>query len=351
MGDLLVLFAAAELTIAVAAFAGIVGHAVWAGRRARRRREVRDSARRGLDRFLRTGGLDTEGLRPLERLGLDELLDLLGELAGTLAGVARRRVGALADELGVDDVAARRCRSRRWRRRLLGARLFTLTGGGEDVVADLFDDRHEEVRAQAAQWAAEHPSPEVVERMIALLDDPATSCRFTVKDSLLRLGRLAAPAVRGHLERGEGALVDALDVAAHVADASFLEPALALLDHPSADVQTRAVAVVGALGGERAVAALVGVLHSPNAEVRAGAARELGRLGQWDAAAAIAGLLHDAEWDVRLAAGTSLRRLGPAGMLLLRRVARDSDDEWAGAMARQVIETDELAARDGGRAR
>ena len=70
-------------------------------------------------------------------------------------------------------------RLQRWWRRLRGVRLFTRVGGGEDVVPQLLADRHAEVRAAAATWASDHPSPALIEflrpvreRYAELADDP-----------------------------------------------------------------------------------------------------------------------------------------------------------------------------------
>jgi len=73
------------------------------------------------------------------------------------AGVDRTVVGELAEEGGVLRDATRLCASRRWRRRLDGARTFAVLGGGEGVVPALLSDAHPAVRAEAAHWAATHP--------------------------------------------------------------------------------------------------------------------------------------------------------------------------------------------------
>ena len=88
----------------------------------------------------------------LDEARVDPAYEILGQ---TLLGAAVER----ADEARAvtQEGGPPRRRGRRWGTRLRGARVLTLLRSGETVVPLLFDDPRPEVRAQAAQWAGDHP--------------------------------------------------------------------------------------------------------------------------------------------------------------------------------------------------
>ena len=110
---------------------------------------------------------------------------LFTHLAPSLSGAKKQQLTELAHALGLLARAATRCRSQWWWRRLQGARLFTLLGGGEHVVPLLFLDRAALVRAQAAEWAVEHPTPAVINALLLLLGDAESLCRLAAQDALV----------------------------------------------------------------------------------------------------------------------------------------------------------------------
>ena len=223
---------------------------------------------------------------------------------------------------------------------------MTLIGGGEDLLPALAEDSSSYVRAQAAEWAADHPSPEATHSLLRMLEDPSSLCRFTAKDSLIRIGRPAAEALAAHLSTASGPSLSAgLEVAAGLPDASYLRGALDHCRHDDAHVRALAAAMLGALGGEPGVAALITLLDDPVATVRAEAARALGKLGHWPAAAALTVLLSDRSYAVRQQAALALGQLGPPGVLFLRR-ALSHHDRFASDVARQVIDLAALAEND-----
>nr|MBA2348214.1 HEAT repeat domain-containing protein [Solirubrobacterales bacterium] len=239
---------------------------------------------------------------------------------------------------GLISRAERWCTSRRWWRRLRGVRLLGLLGRGDDVVPRLLHDANPDVRAEAAAWAAGSRSPAVVERLLELLEDPETLCRFAVKDSLLRLGEPVVDPLARRLPILEGvALREALTIAAALAEPRLRDPALALLGHRDPAVRALASDVVGRIGGVAAAERVAELLSDPDPAPRAAAARALGHLGHWRTAAQLTPLLRDPAWDVRRAAGVALRGLGAPGTLLLRRALADADP-FAADMARQLLE-------------
>jgi HEAT repeat protein len=365
----------------VAALALLVGHGAWRAASERRWRRPVANARAAMAEVADRLELSPGNEAALRRLPSGRLLDLFAALVPSLAGAPREALAEAARALGVIDLAERWCRARSWRRRVRGARLLTLLGGGEAVMPALLADPRVEVRAQAAEWAADHPDPAVAATLVAMLTDPRGLARFTVMDSLIRLGPAVheplAAAIAGRAGAGDGARVGggdgarvggadgapvggadearergaddardggvvaaALEVGAAIADPRLAGAALARLDDGDPVIRARAVALLAAIGGAEHAAAVVGRLEDEAEEVRAAAAIAVGRLGHSQAAPALAARLADPSWLVRRNAALALRGLGASGELLLRRALR-ADDRFARDMARQTLDLPE----------
>jgi hypothetical protein len=282
-----------------------------------------------------------EGEMALQRLAtLPRRLQirLLAEVALPLTGAHRERLTETYRRLGMVDWAVRRCRSRFWWRRLQAVRVLTLLRTGGESVRPLVQDPHPLVRAQAIEWWATAPEPEIVATLVEHLGDASRLCRFTVQDTLLRMGPLVAPALLRGLEGGAApGTANALRVAAGLADPRFLEPALRHSASTDARVRARAATLLGAVGGAAAVERLMQLLRDPEPRARVAAATALGEMEHWPGAHAVAPLLRDPAWEVRRAAGLSLRAMGSPGELFLRRIRTDPDPDIAG-MAKQVLD-------------
>lgn len=339
--SLLLTVALVLAALLLAALVLLVAHGTWrAASEARWRRplaQARTALAQTADRLEAT----PEELQVLRRLPADRRLDLFAELAQSVAGAPRSALAETAAELGVIERAERWCASRWWRRRLRGARLLTTLGGGEQAVPALLADRRPEVRAQAAEWAAGHGSPETVQQLTTMLGDPLGLARFTVMDSLIRLGAAAVEPLRDTIADARGAAaVAALRVGAAIGDPRLAPVARERLDDPEPEVRARAVRLIGAVGGDENAAAVVERLSDPADEVRAAASIALGRLGHWPAAPGLAALLGDPSWEVRRNAALALRVLGPAGELLLGRALRE-EDRFTRDIARQTLDLPE----------
>ena len=343
---LLVYVALAEALLLATSLVVLIGHAVSLRARNRRRGPRLAHAARVLRAALDGRSPDPEGMAALTKLPISAQVNVFGDLSASLGGSGRRRLARLAADLGILERAERWCSSRRWGTRLRGARVLTLLRSGETVVPLLFDDPRPEVRAQAAQWAGDHPDSGAIDHLLSMLSDSATLCRFTVKDSLLRVDHAAAEPLLRHLVRAP--TPDALEVAAGIADARFL--GIALEQSHSADGRSRALAaaLASSIGGSQATDNLVQLLRDPDSNVRAAAASGLGKLGHWPAAGALAEGLRDPSWDVRKAAALALRALGAPGILLLRRALSDRDRS-ASDMAKHVLELPDGRRRLGAR--
>jgi HEAT repeat protein len=347
--DLVVRVLAVELGAFVAALLLLFGHGV-AMERADRRQGPRLHEGRELLRQVARGDAPPAGyLERLAALPLRVRVRLFTELAPSLAGAQRDELSRLARHVGLAAHGERLCRSRFWWRRLHGVRLLGAIGAGHEVVPPLLDDPSPSVRAEAVEWVADHPDPPLVDRLLRLLAEPRGEMRFAIRDSLLRLGARAIEPLEAYLEaHGGAAVVAGMDVAAGLPHPRFASAALRLRGDALPHVRAQAAGLLGAIGGDDAVAALQSLLRDGDAEVRAAAAGGLGRLGHWPAAPALAALLRDPAWDVRRAAAVALRALGSPGLLLLRRALGD-DDAFAADMARQVLDLPDAAGERGAR--
>jgi hypothetical protein len=277
------------------------------------------------------------------RLPLREELELLGALRPSIGGAQAARLTAMAVDAGLERRGERMCASRHWRRRLRGVRLLTLLGCGERAVPALLADPRFLVRAQAVEWAADHPEPAIVDEIVELLGHPEIVVPFTVRDTLQRIGRPAVLSLVAHLERSSGpAAREPLRVANDLADPRMLGVALRLSSDSDAEVRAESARLLGALGGADAVDAVTRMLGDPDETVRAYAALALGRTGQWAAGPALGACLGDPAWQVRRAAALTLRSFGAPGVLLLRRALKDPD-RYARDMARQTLDLPEAA--------
>jgi HEAT repeats/HEAT repeat len=339
--DLLLSVALALAALLLATLVLLVAHGTWRALSDARWRRPLAEARAALAHTADRLELTPGDAKALERLPDERRIDIFAELAQSVAGAPRSALAEAARELRVIDRAERLCGSRAWRRRLRGVRLLTTLGGGEDAVPPLLSDPRPEVRAQAAEWAAGHGSEDNVRRLTAMLGDPLGLARFTVMDSLIRLGASAVEPLRDAIAatRSEQA-VAALRVGAAIGDPRLAPAARERLEDENPAVRAWAVRLVGAVGGDENAAAVVGRLEDHAEEVRAAAAVALGRLGHWPAAPALAARLSDASWLVRRNAALALRSLGPAGELLLGRALRE-DDRFARDIARQTLDLPE----------
>ena len=336
--DLLLGVALVIAALLLATLILLVAHGTWRALSEARWRKPLAEARAALAQTADRLELAPEGAKALERLPDDRRIDLFAELAQSVAGAPRSALAEAAAELGVVARAERWCGSRSWRRRLRGARLLTTLGGGEEAVPPLLADPRPEVRAQAAEWAAGHGSQANVRRLTAMLDDPLGLARFTVMDSLIRLGAAAVEPLRDTI--ADGSAEAALRVGAAIGDPRLAPAARERLEDDDPAVRAWAVRLVGAVGGDENAAAVVARLEDPADEVRAAAAVALGRLGHWPAAPALAERLSDPAWLVRRNAALALRSLGPAGELLLGRALR-AEDRFARDIAQQTLDLPE----------
>jgi HEAT repeat protein len=150
--------------------------------------------------------------------------------------------------------------------------------------------------------------------LIERLADTQAEVQQAARDSLVRLGALALPALRAGLTTPATApgVVTVL--------ARMGAPAVpALIDAMGSDgtaLRQSAAAAVGEIGppAAAATAALIKALHDADPGVRVAAARALGAVGTNDAATALVAMIDAPVPDVQRTVIESLRRMGPAAV-------------------------------------
>jgi hypothetical protein len=327
-----------EVGLLVLAAGVYFSHGLWLF--VTQKRTLRDmtTARTSLAHLLTRGTINVEEIDALRGVPRAIQVAAFLEISRTQTGTGKDRLRFVAREVSLLDRARKLCESRLWTRRLRGMRLLAGMDVADPIVEKLFSDPHPAVRAQAAEWAAAHPSPEVITAMLKMLADPATQARFAVQDALLRMGAIISEPLAAFLETHSGSPAESgLRVAGAVAEARFLPAALRLSAAPESGVRTAAANLLAAIGSAASADRLTELLKDSDSRVRAAAANGLGRMQHWPAASPLADSLRDSTWHVRRDAALALRAIGAPGILFLRRALK-GDDAFAADMAQQILD-------------
>lgn len=329
----------AELSLLIFSLLAFFLHGAWLHLSGRREARLTSIGRNALVRLLAAESVQSLGdIDKLRRLPRDVQTTVFLEMCRSLSGTAGADLKRIAGRTGIFDRARLMCRSRRWGRRLRGARLLAQMEQSDPLVRKLLHDRHPAVRAQAAEWAAAHPVPEVIDDLLALLADPETMSRFAVQDALLRMGRQAVEPLARYLESHSGdAAAGGLRLAAAMVEPAFIPAALVHSRSSSAAARVAAGTLLGAVGGDEAARRLIELLDDADPNVRAAAAAGVGRMRHWPAAPKLAAMLNDVQWAPRHAAALALRGIGAPGVLMLRR-ATTSPNARASDIAQLVLD-------------
>jgi len=327
-----------EAAVLVTALLFVFGYAAAArsseARRAARLAPVRAALLERLD------DLDASPLlrHRLNQLPIPDLLRLFSDIAPNLEGAERAWLRQRAEETQLIPWARENAVSPAWWERLSAARLFRDLDAEPSTMRRMLSDREPLVRAVAAGHVALRPDDDGLARLIIMLSDEATFCRYTARDILMRLGATASPVVRASLDDPRhAAIIPLLDVAPIIADHDYLRPMLVLRADPRVAVRLRVVRVLRSIGGPYAAAVLLPMLDDPEPPVREATAEALGFLTHWPAAPAVARRLDDSVSRVRLAAACALDRFGAPGELFLRNAVR-TGSALAATAARRILE-------------
>lgn len=327
-----------EIALLILAAGVYFAHGLWLFVTEKRTLREMTAARGSLARLLTHGAINVEEIDALRHARRGVQVAAFLEISRNLTGTGKDKLRFVAREVSLLDRARKLCESRLWTRRLRGARLLAGMDVSDPIVEKLFTDPHPAVRAQAAEWAAAHPSPTVITAMLEMLADPATQARFAVQDALLRMGDVIAEPLATFLETHSGSPAEyGLRVAGALAESRFLPAALRLSGAKEADVRVAAANLLGAIGSADSAQRLTELLADSDSRVRAAAASGLGRMQHWPAASQLAESLRDSTWHVRRDAALALRSIGAPGILFLRRALK-GDDAFAADMAQQILD-------------
>ena len=313
-------------------------HGVWLHFHQRSQEKLLADAREGLTRLLSRSTVDPEEVEGLKSVPRSVQVAVFLAISPSVGGTRKERLRFLAAEIGLIERAKGFCQSRRWGRRLRGARILARLDVSDPVVERLLRDPHPAVRAQAAEWGAAQPTIPVVLELLNMLADPATLARFAVQNALFRVGTIAIDPLARFLAEHDGDPAEAgLKVAEALAGTRFLPAGVRFSTSSDPALRTSAANLLGAIGDASGASRLLQMLSDPIPDVRAAAARGLGRMRHWQAASPLAAGLRDPAWRVRREAGLALRAVGAPGVLLLRRAVKGSD-AFAADMAQLVLD-------------
>ncbi len=333
-----------EIGLLILAVGVFFTHGLWLFVTQKRTRRQMKAARESLAQLLTRGTINVEEIEALRLIPRDVQVMVFLEISRNLTGTGKERLRFVAREVSLLDRARKLCESKRWTRRLHGARLLARMDVADPIVEKLLADPNPAVRAQAAEWAAAQPSTSVISAMLKMLADPATQARFAVQDALLRMGAVVAEPLAAFLETHSGLPAESgLRVAESLAETRFLPAALRHSASDDAGVRIAATSLLGAIGGAASAERLTELLKDTDSRVRAMAAHGLGRMQHWQAASQLAESLRDRAWRVRRDAALALRAIGAPGALFLRRALK-GEDSFAADMAQQILDLPATAA-------
>jgi HEAT repeat protein len=183
------------------------------------------------------------------------------------------------------------------------------------LIESMEEDPDEEVRLKAALALGEIGDPEATDALIAALEDKSGSVRRTAANSLGMIGdHRAVPYLIETLEDSDWHVRKYAAVAlGKMKDEKAIPILLEAMDDEDADVRWKAMLALGKMG-ESAVNPLIKTLKNKNWRVRAKSAEVLGKIGGEDALNALICLLlgkkRDKNRHVRGKAAEALGRIG-----------------------------------------
>jgi hypothetical protein len=311
----------AEAVLLAALLAFLFAHALWSGWQRKRKELAHIAGQAAIAAWLDDPISEAESATTLRRLPLDVRVALCVQSAPSLPEAKQERLRSTAEKTGVTRHALKLLTSWWWWRRVQGARVLMQLGYREffGFEPPLLRDRHPMVRAQGALCATLHPSPDIIEELLVLLNDKNSECRFGAQYALRRIGAAAVEPLTHYLSQHKGVTtVSALQMAVGLADARMTGPAIRLCEDASPVVREWAARLLGAIGDSRTASPLLVLLEDSEPGPRAAAALSLGRLGHPQAAPALYSLLHTGPQPMQKEAAQALSALGPEGRKYLQ---------------------------------
>jgi HEAT repeat protein len=261
-----------------------------------------------------------DSLAALTRFSERYIVNVMLELAPSVAGTSRSVLAAFGARIGAVDRARAGVDSRRWSTRLYSARVLTAFGVESTAAMHAhLTDRAPEVRAQAAAWCVTVQSPAGIGHLIRLLADSDGQCRFAAQDALIRIGLPATEALISALDHADDETAGRiLRIASATGDGRYCGNAYAILADPFNVNRALAADVLASSGDRNAGPTLIALVNDSSDEVVIAATSGLAKLGFWSGAADVEPLLSHPSWEIRKQAATTLLALGAPGTILLR---------------------------------
>jgi HEAT repeat protein len=185
---------------------------------------------------------------------------------------------------------------------------------GVTALIELLKDPEADVRAAAAGALGQFGDLDVVEPLLAALNDDADVSGQAAR-ALGRLGatRAVEPLLARLTESDSEYRWRVIDALGLLGDGRAVEPLLAAFERETDDfLRALVVLVLGQLGDQRAFAALLAALDGTNAQTRRMAAHALGQLGDASARDRLVAALGDPDQTVRTQAAYALAELRDA---------------------------------------
>jgi HEAT repeat protein len=287
-----------------------------------------------------------ESLRLLESLPLHVQAGLFLRYSRLIAGESLAEMVGIFKESGLLDWARLNVRSPRWWKKLRGLALLELfpPEEAERILGGFLDDRNAIVRTTAVQMAYIFASPDIIRKLVTMLECERNITLFVLKDAIIRIGTKASFLMNGFLSgnHDEKLLAEGIDVVGAIKDPAHIDALIRILREHGGAAQASAARALSAFPEEKVAKELRLALKAKNEQTRAMAARSLGKIQDSHAVDALAEAFTDECWAVRFHCACALRAIGGPAESRLEKL-KEHRDPQAAAMANYVATLSDFA--------
>ena len=287
---------------------------------------------------------DATVLDLIETIGkaLDIAEPLVLEYLRDLTGSSRTRLLEAAQTLGLIEKNLRDLNHYQWARRDLAAMRLGIYGVAETVpeLVKRLTDTRMEVRYTAARSLGMIGSPQAIEALIEILDQPDLLDTPRVLEIVQSMPNMANEPLRRMLDSPDhnpAAKLLAIDLVGDLRDYSMLDLLHQILNSSDKEKVVRAIKAIGKIAAPQSVEEILHLVHDRSWEVRAQAMKAIGLLDIKEGLPMLVEGLSDRAYWVRRNAADALVMFNEDGYEALRN-ALESDDEFARDMASYELE-------------
>ncbi|NLK50992.1 MAG: HEAT repeat domain-containing protein [Syntrophomonadaceae bacterium] len=228
----------------------------------------------------------------------------------------RERQAAVANllaRLGYTELALKQLESSDPQERAQAAEILGIlqSPSGVEPLLDLLGDAEEDVCWAASAALQRIQEPTTIDPLIRALDEPGEATPARVADILLAMGPAIVENLLQYLpQMGEQGAGTVLAILGHIGDERALPALMAGAQADSPWIRSQAVQALGEMRALEAVSILMEVLQKDAvSEVRARAAQALGVMECWEALPALKLARKDDHWVVRVSANQALAEI------------------------------------------